>query len=127
MRGPTDDEGATGHGNRHILVVSHTGRQASVNAAEEVCRQLLAEGVTPVVQVDERREILTQAPDLSAIAVFGVDVGVHDVELVIVLGGDGTILRAAELARGSSAPLLGVNLGHVGSSPKANATTSPRA
>jgi NAD+ kinase len=33
---------------------------------------------------------------------------------VIVLGGDGTILRAAELARGCDAPLLGVNLGHVG-------------
>ena len=50
---------------RHILVVSRTGRQSSVNAAEEVCRQLLAEGVTPVVQVDERAAYLTQAPDLS--------------------------------------------------------------
>ena len=39
---------------------------------------------------------------------------VRDAELVIVLGGDGTILRAAELVRGHRAPLLGVNLGHVG-------------
>ena len=31
-----------------------------------------------------------------------------------MLGGDGTILRAAELTRGTSVPLLGVNLGHVG-------------
>ena len=31
-----------------------------------------------------------------------------------MLGGDGTILRAAELTRGDGAPLLGVNLGHVG-------------
>jgi len=37
-----------------------------------------------------------------------------DLELVIVLGGDGTILRAAELTRGCPVPLLGVNLGHVG-------------
>ncbi len=37
-----------------------------------------------------------------------------DCELVCVLGGDGTILRAAELSRGTGAPLLGVNLGHVG-------------
>ena len=31
-----------------------------------------------------------------------------------MLGGDGTILRGAELSRGSGVPLLGVNLGHVG-------------
>ena len=37
-----------------------------------------------------------------------------DVELVMVLGGDGTILRAAELVRERRCSLLGVNLGHVG-------------
>lgn len=37
-----------------------------------------------------------------------------DVELCIVLGGDGTILRAAEIVRGTDVPVLGVNLGHVG-------------
>src|SRR6202020_3403724 len=35
-------------------------------------------------------------------------------ELVIVLGGDGSLLRAAELARPAGTPLIGVNLGHVG-------------
>ncbi len=34
--------------------------------------------------------------------------------MVLVIGGDGTLLRAAELARGAGVPLLGVNLGHVG-------------
>jgi NAD+ kinase len=48
------------------------------------------------------------------VAVLGDDVASSELELVIVLGGDGTILRAAELVRGCSAPLLGVNLGHVG-------------
>jgi NAD+ kinase len=37
-----------------------------------------------------------------------------DAELVIVLGGDGTLLRAAEIARPARTPLLGVNLGHIG-------------
>jgi len=37
-----------------------------------------------------------------------------DVELAIVLGGDGTTLRAAEVAHVRGIPLLGVNLGHVG-------------
>lgn len=35
-------------------------------------------------------------------------------EIAIVLGGDGTILRAAELLRETSIPLLGINLGRVG-------------
>src|SRR5689334_23738532 len=35
-------------------------------------------------------------------------------DLVLVLGGDGTILRGAELARETGTPLLGINLGHVG-------------
>ena len=35
-------------------------------------------------------------------------------ELALVIGGDGTILRAAELTRETVTPLLGINLGHVG-------------
>ncbi|HHW82504.1 MAG TPA: NAD kinase [Actinomycetales bacterium] len=38
----------------------------------------------------------------------------HDADAVLVLGGDGTILRAAELVRGRRVPILGVNFGHVG-------------
>jgi NAD+ kinase len=99
---------------RHLLVVAHTGRDDSLEAGVEVCRQLIAAGLVPVVSDDERDQLLAAAPDLAPLAVLGTDVATHDLELVIVLGGDGTILRAAELARGAAAPLLGVNLGHVG-------------
>ena len=37
-----------------------------------------------------------------------------EAEIVIVLGGDGTILRGAEISSPRGIPLLGVNLGHVG-------------
>jgi NAD+ kinase len=76
---------------RRVLLVRHDGRAAAVEAARQVEDELRARGMEPV---DE-----TSAGDL---------------ELVLVLGGDGTILRAAELARGSDVPLIGVNLGHVG-------------
>ncbi len=99
---------------RHILVVAHTGRQDSLDAGIAVCRQLIAAGLTPVLSDDEFDDIMAAAPDLRPITMLGDAVQIGDLELVIVLGGDGTILRAAELARGCSAPLLGVNLGHVG-------------
>jgi NAD+ kinase len=99
---------------RHILVVAHTGRDESMAAAISVCRQLLAAGLNPVLSPDEHSDIMKAAPELAGADILGELVGTHELEIVIVLGGDGTILRAAEIARGSSAPLLGVNLGHVG-------------
>ena len=38
---------------RHILVVAHTGRSDSMDAAITVCRQLIADGLTPVLSADE--------------------------------------------------------------------------
>ena len=99
---------------RHLLVVAHTGRADSLEAGIHVCRRLIAAGITPVVSDDELADLREAAPDLRPLALLGVDVPASALELVIVLGGDGTILRAAELARGCDAPLLGVNLGHVG-------------
>jgi NAD+ kinase len=99
---------------RHILVVSHTGRKESLTAAVKVCRQLIAADVIPVLKADEYADVVAKAPDLDCLTILGETVAVDELELVIVLGGDGTILRAAEMARGSSVPLLGVNLGHVG-------------
>ncbi|GAA3860271.1 NAD kinase [Leifsonia kafniensis] len=100
---------------RHILVVAHTGRTDSLDAAVTVCQQLLAAGAVPVLDVDERADLLASSPELEThLGILGDGVDADELELVIVLGGDGTILRAAELVRGCSAPLLGINLGHVG-------------
>ena len=98
---------------RHILVVSHTGRPETLEAAATVCRQLIADGVVPVLPEDDRSNVLTHDPGLN-VEILGSPVDLSELELVIVVGGDGTFLRAAELARESPAPLLGINLGHVG-------------
>lgn len=97
---------------RHILVVAHTGRPGSLDAAATTSRMLKAGGVIPVVPHEDREALLGHDSKLELKSL--AEVSVADLELVIVLGGDGTILRAAELARNSNAPLLGINLGHVG-------------
>ena len=100
---------------RYFLIVAHTGRADSLEAAATVCEQLIAAGAVPVLALEERADLLVSSPELIGhIAVLGESVSTADLELVIVLGGDGTILRSAELVRGCSAPLLGINLGHVG-------------
>ncbi|GIG25800.1 NAD kinase [Cellulomonas denverensis] len=82
---------------RRVLVVTHSGRPEAVTAEEEAVAALEAAGFEPVLAGDDM-------PGMSF----------HDIELAIILGGDGTILRAAELARAAGVPLLGINLGHVG-------------
>ncbi|QZY51239.1 NAD kinase [Leucobacter tenebrionis] len=100
-------------GARRFLVVSHTHRDEAVAATVEVVSALRASGAEPVLDAHDRQEF---APHLNieSIAELGDDVLIHELEAAIVLGGDGTILRAAELLRGSECPIVGVNLGHVG-------------
>src|SRR4051812_24500625 len=98
---------------RYVLVVAHTGRSQSLDAALTVVSLLTDGGVTPVVAASELRDLCAADGDLD-IALLGDGLSVADLELVVVLGGDGTILRAAEIVRGTDVPVLGVNLGHVG-------------
>ena len=98
---------------RRILVVSHTARPEAIEATISVVGALRAAAVTPVMTAGDRAEFAPHlAPELTA--ELGSEVGVDELEVALVLGGDGTILRAAEVLRGSRCPILGVNLGHVG-------------
>jgi NAD+ kinase len=99
---------------RNILVVVHARRDDTVAAAQRVVSALRAAGARPVLSVDDREELGDALALLGPVYTLGVDVPVGDIELAIVLGGDGTILRAAELVREGTAPVLGINMGHVG-------------
>jgi NAD+ kinase len=97
---------------RKVLVLAHTGRPAALSVAEELLGRLSHAGVTPLVLPDEAKEF-SQACH-AVLEYADPDDPLDHAELVIVLGGDGTILRAGEVVRGTGVPLLGVNLGHVG-------------
>ncbi|MGM1016716.1 MAG: NAD kinase [Actinomycetota bacterium] len=99
---------------RSILVVAHAGRPDTVLAAGRVVDALRGAGARPVFAADDHRDLAAADPRIADVDVLGETVDAADLELAIVLGGDGTILRAAEMVRGSGAPVLGINMGHVG-------------
>jgi NAD+ kinase len=106
---------------RYVLVVSHTGREDALLAGTEVCAQLSAAGIKPVMtraELDDYTKFgdsqVAPSEAISNVAVLGEQVRGEDLEVVMVLGGDGTILKAAEVVREWATPLLGINLGHVG-------------
>src|SRR5262245_28858989 len=94
---------------RSALLVTHTGRKDSTEHSRAVAAQLIAAGFTVRVMADEASDV-----DISgAVPVTGESAAVG-AEIVFALGGDGTLLRAAEVARPAGAPLIGINLGKVG-------------
>jgi NAD+ kinase len=102
---------------RHVLVVSHTRRDEAISAARETVQQLITAGITPVMTEQEFVDFQKHSPEsglLDQILKLGVDVDASELELAMVLGGDGTILKAAEIVREDAVPLMGINLGHVG-------------
>lgn len=101
---------------RRVFLLAHTGREAAREVALEFVRALTGHGIV-VRMIDlQAAELGLDArahhPALELVP-ESEDVG-HDCEVALVVGGDGTILRAAEYTHRSGTPLLGVNLGHVG-------------
>jgi NAD+ kinase len=95
---------------RTVLLVAHPRRAAAIAVAQDLSRRLCDAGMTVRVLLDDA-DVLN-CP--GALRVPNDHVAARGAELVVALGGDGTLLRAAEIARPEGAPLLGVNLGHVG-------------
>ncbi len=104
-------------GPRRILLLAHTGREEAREVARDFCKALTAHGIIVRLLADEAAD-LGLDPGIFEPVIESVPSGSTDAaescELAVVIGGDGTILRAAELTRDSGTPLLGVNLGHVG-------------
>lgn len=95
---------------RTVLFVGHTGRDEAVSAVRSAAERFASAGVAVRVLSDQVSDL-----DLSGVDVVERASSPADgCEIVVVFGGDGTLLRAAELARMTRTPLLGVNLGHVG-------------
>jgi NAD+ kinase len=90
-----------------ILIIPRSGNERAAVLARELAAWADAHG----------HETVLLPPDAEACAMAERAVGEADLgtpELIVALGGDGTILRAAHVLRDGTAPILGINLGRLG-------------
>jgi len=101
---------------REVQLVLHVGRDTNRRTAATVARRLAASGIRLRVLADEWAAVGNGGlpSGLLPRVVDGLPGCAEGADVVLVLGGDGTLLRAAEMARPCGVPLLGVNLGRVG-------------
>ncbi len=109
---------------RRILLVTNVRREEARQVSTRMAEALVERGLSVAVPESDAEHLLLPAgigrfhdgarEGTSGVGGDGFGVRGDALELVVVVGGDGTILRAAEIARPSGTPLLGVNLGHVG-------------
>ena len=89
---------------RNLLLVCNPARAEAVTAAAQIANDCVRAGFSVVTISDVKLDNVTNCTIEE----------LPELEVGVVLGGDGTMLRAAEVTRTHQIPLLGVNLGHVG-------------
>lgn len=93
---------------REVLLVLHPHRPEAQVVAQEIVSVLSKEGI------DFLATVPVDIVGITTIARDELSSHLNSIELALVLGGDGTILRGAEQVHGTNIPVLGINLGHVG-------------
>src|SRR3954468_7820906 len=98
---------------RRVLLLAHPGRDDARDVARCFVKALSSHDILVRVFAGQAAGLALD-PDGLELAPDDDPEAARDCELAIVIGGDGTILRAAEVTHEQGTPLLGVNLGHVG-------------
>jgi NAD+ kinase len=89
---------------RSAALVISPSRAEAITAAKELAPLLQSAGFSLYTISDVSIEGIKKVSSID----------LPEIEIAVVLGGDGTILRAAEITLERNVPLLGINMGHVG-------------
>lgn len=91
-----------------IAIVVHHNRPLAHELARESAEWLQSAGHSVVLPGDDA--------DVSQLGYLGVDESAlsGDVDVMVSLGGDGTMLRSVQYAGDAGTPILGVNIGQLG-------------
>lgn len=98
----------SGENSREILLVLHPTRPEAKQVAKDIAAKLKESGVSTYSVSD------IEVPNVYSVNREQLKEKLGSIELALVLGGDGTILRGAEQVHGTKIPVLGINLGNVG-------------
>lgn len=103
---------------RSVTLVAHTGREDIRKLACSIIGRLNSFGfqvkLSTMEGADLAKDVGGDLSELGNVIIIDGPAATAGTEVAVVLGGDGTFLRAAEQSRAAGVPLLGVNLGHVG-------------
>ena len=99
---------------KRLLLISHAVPEVAADALAETLGLCRRHGVEVVVPAGESQKHGDSLHSESGYVVLSDNDALEGVDLCLVLGGDGTMLRALQLTRDRSIPVAGVNLGRVG-------------
>lgn len=97
-----------------IALITNFNISEKANAAIAVADRLLASGAELLIASFNKEKIARMNRDRPQFRYLPIEAVYSEADILIVLGGDGSILEAARRAAHRGTPILGINLGRLG-------------
>ena len=99
---------------KRVAIITNFNITEKAYAAITVAQRLISHGCEVVAAVYNRERFLKMAQGKAEFLLLPIDEVYATAEMIVVLGGDGSILEAARRSASRGTPILGINLGRLG-------------